>query len=276
MGVKGLYSYLKPHRRTPSHINACAVGIDALSVLYKYRGKLEEIFTLIRSLQEKGYTFQVVFDGKAPESKRVEVDERRKKREEASRQAKELRAYLESDASQSLDEKGRSLLEKQIEQIESGDAWHSTRELRKEFQRRLTELGITYHRAEGEADDLLIELYKKKEIGVVLSADMDFLVAGVDRVWVPGKEVEELCLSEILRDEEISLAFAPFSTYDLNCIMSLSLTPAPAAKYSFSLGRTIAKLLSISKFKNPAFASLISCTLTCSNGFFAQAANSSV
>lgn len=205
MGVKGLYSYLRPYRRTLSDINPCTVGIDALSVLYKHRGKLEEIFRLIGSLQEKGYTFQVVFDGKAPESKRVEVDERRKKREDASRQAKELRAYLKSDASQSLDEKGRGLLEKQIDQIEQGDAWHSTRELRKEFQAGLTELGIAYHRAEGEADDLLIELYRKKEIGVVMSADMDFLVAGVDRVWVPGKEVEELCLSDILRDEEITL-----------------------------------------------------------------------
>lgn len=206
MGVKGLYSYLKPHRRTPNLISPCAVGIDALSVLYKYRGKLEEIFTLIRSLQEKGYTCVVVFDGKAPESKREVVDERRKKREDASRQAKELRSYLESDASQTLDAKGRGLLEKQIGQIEQGGAWHSTRELRKEFQAGLTELGIAYHKADGEADDLLIELYKKKEIGVVLSADMDFLVAGVDRVWVPGKELEELCLSEILRDEEISLA----------------------------------------------------------------------
>lgn len=205
MGVKGLYSYLRPYRRTPCHIGACAVGIDGLSVLYKYRGKLEEIFSVIRFLQEKGYTFQVVFDGKAPESKRVEVDERKKKREDAARQAKELRAYLESDASETLDEKGRGLLEKQIEQIESGDAWHSTRELRKEFQAGLTELGVAYRKAEGEADDLLIELYRKKEISIVLSADMDFLVAGVDRVWVPGKELEELCLSEILRNEEISL-----------------------------------------------------------------------
>lgn len=206
MGVKGLYSYLRPYRHIPSHEKSCAVGIDALSVLYKYRGKLEEIFTLIRSLQEKNYTFHVVFDGKAPESKRLEVDERKKKREDASRQAKELRDYLESDASQSLDEKGRTLLQRQIDQIEAGDAWHCTRELKKDFQKGLSDLNIVYSTSTGEADDMLIDLYKKKEIDIVLSADMDFLVAGIECVWVPGKEIEELCLSEILRDEEITLA----------------------------------------------------------------------
>jgi len=205
MGVKGLYSYLRPYRRTPQFLNPCTVGIDALSILYKYRGKLEEIFSVIRFLQEKGYSIHIVFDGKAPESKREIIDERRKKRENASRQAKELRSYLESDASTSLDEKGRGLLEKQIDQIEQGDAWYTTRELLKEFKDKLNEEGILYHKAEGEADDLLIELYKKNEIGIVLSADMDFLVSGIECLWIPGREIEELCLSEILKEEEISL-----------------------------------------------------------------------
>jgi 5'-3' exonuclease len=46
----------------------------------------------------------------------------------------------------------------------------------------------------------------KKLVGVI-SADMDFLVAGVERLWIPCEtKCEEIRLSNVLEKEEISMS----------------------------------------------------------------------
>jgi 5'-3' exonuclease len=204
MGVKGLYSYLRPYRKSPQCEETFCIGIDVLSLLYKFRGNLEQIETLFDLYISKGFTFVAVFDGKSPEAKQEEVSERRKKREEAQKQADELKLYLSSDSSGVLDEKARGLLEKKIKQIEMGEAWFVSKVLLKRFTELLQKKEIQIFKAKEEADDVLIHLMKEGKIRAVLSTDMDFLVLGADRIWIPGDTLEEIILSEVLDAEEIT------------------------------------------------------------------------
>ncbi len=205
MGVKGLYSYLRPYRKSPQCEETFCIGIDVLSVLYKFRGNLEQIETLFDFYVSKGFTFIAVFDGKSPEAKQEEVSERRKKREEAQKQADELKLYLSSEGSTVLDEKARGLLEKKIKQIEMGEAWFVSKVLLKKFSELLQKKGIQIYKAKEEADDVLIQLVKEGNIRAVLSTDMDFLVLGAERIWIPGDMIEEIILSEVLTAEEVTL-----------------------------------------------------------------------
>lgn len=205
MGVKGLYSYLRPYRKSPQSEETFCIGIDVLSVLYKFRGNLEQIETLFDFYISKGFSFIAVFDGKSPEAKQEEVSERRKKREEAQKQADELKLYLSSEGSVVLDEKARGLLEKKIKQIEMGEAWYVSKMLLKQFSELLQRKSIQIYKAKEEADDVLIQLVKEGTIRAVLSTDMDFLVLGAERIWIPGDTIEEIILAEVLSAEEVSL-----------------------------------------------------------------------
>jgi len=206
MGVKGLYSYLRPHRKPlDSNIPKGLIGVDALSVLYKFRGNTEAILAFLEPFKAASATFLFVFDGKAPETKKDEVDERRTKRNDAREEATVLKAYLE-DSEAVIEERDRKIIERKISVLENG-AWSMTREARHAFQDVLRAQGIKFVKAKGEADDVLMSLWYDHKLVGIISADMDFLVAGIERLWIPcATGAEEVRLSTVLEKEEISMA----------------------------------------------------------------------
>ena len=207
MGVKGLYSYLRPHRKPldPTTIPKGLIGVDALSVLYKFRGKTDAILAFLEAF--KGATFLFVFDGKAPETKKEEVDSRRAKRNDAKEEATVLKAYLDDpETSAALEERDRKVIERKIHTLENG-AWSMTRDARHAFQDVLRHNNIQFVKAKGEADDVLMSLWSDNKLVGIISADMDFLVAGVERLWIPGLAgAEEIRLSAILAKEELTMS----------------------------------------------------------------------
>ncbi len=205
MGVKGLYSYLRPYRKSPHLEETFCIGIDVLSLLYKFRGNLEKIEALLNQYMEKGFTFVAVFDGKSPEAKQEEVNERRRKREDAQKQMTELKKYLVSNDSAHLDEKARGLLEKKVQELEMGEAWYVTKTLLQAFKELLRRKTIDIYKAREEADDVLMTLFRIKKIRCVLSTDLDFLVMGVERLWIPADTMEEIQLEEVLQSEDVTI-----------------------------------------------------------------------
>lgn len=207
MGVKGLYSYLRPHRKPldPTTIPKGLIGVDALSVLYKFRGDTDAILAFLEPF--KGATFLFVFDGKAPETKKDEVDSRRTKRNDAKEESVVLKAYLDNPETQAaLEERDRKIIERKISVLENA-AWSMTREGRHAFQDVLRHSGIQFVKAKGEADDVLMSLWSDNKLVGIISADMDFLVAGVERLWIPGLAgAEEVRLSAVLAKEELSMS----------------------------------------------------------------------
>jgi 5'-3' exonuclease len=207
MGVKGLYSYVKPYR---NHVefdtipHGSKIGVDALSLLYHFRGNQETILKFIQPFLDRGCKLLFVFDGPAPEAKAGELEERQKKRERARAEVNTIREFL--DSAQELEPRARQILSQKISQLEMGAGWHLQIEKRKEIQQLLWEKGASSVKAIGEADDVLVGLWKQGHIYSILSTDMDFLVHGVERVWIPtyNTEFEEIKLSQVLEKEELT------------------------------------------------------------------------
>ncbi len=210
MGVKGLYSYLRAYRH-PIDVNTltqpCRIGVDGLSMLYKFRGDVEAILRALEPFKARGYSFVFVFDGKAPEFKAKEVEARKEKRTAALEHATALQEFLNSQDSQDvLDERSRAALERKIQGLQIGTAWHVSREARRAAKHTLWLAGIPSIKAIAEADDLLLALWREGKISQIVSTDMDFLVAGVQTLWIPSAhQWEEVFLMDVLRGEGVTL-----------------------------------------------------------------------
>jgi len=181
------------------------IGFDAMSMLYKYKSYYEEIYPMLKELKQRGYKLLFVFDGKTPVEKEAEVKERRDNRQGATDQAASLKEQLKS---QTLTLREREILEYSVARLEF-QGWHMTREIRHAFQDALTNMEIPYIKAVQEADDVLVDLIGAKKLDVVVSSDMDFLLSGVERLWIPFRKIgdgfEEILLSEVLKGEGMEI-----------------------------------------------------------------------
>lgn len=210
MGVKGLYSYVKKYRTDILYTSIPAepplrIGVDAMSILYKYKANYPQMYPVLRQLKAEGHRLLFIFDGKPPVEKEAEVKERREHRDTASLQAETLKKHL-SDPTLGAQEK--SILEYSLARLEF-QGWHMTREIRHTVQQELWEMGIPYVKAIVEADDALSELVAAGKLDVIISSDMDFLLSGVPRLWIPFRSsndgVEEILLSRVLEGEIMTL-----------------------------------------------------------------------
>lgn len=208
MGVKGLYTYLKAYRKeihNPMKEPTLRIGFDAMSMLYKYKSSYEDMYPLLKAFKAAGHRLVFVFDGKPPAEKEAEVKDRRDARESATTQAANLKEYLTDTT---LNPKERNVLEFSLARLEF-QGWHMTRDIRQAFQRALWDMEIPYVKALGEADDVLADMAAAGKLDVVVSTDMDFLLSGVRRLWIPLRNrydgFEEILLSEILSGEGLTL-----------------------------------------------------------------------
>lgn len=217
MGVKGLYTHLRPYRHdiyvtsdepVPEK-NRLRIGFDAMSILYKYKSSYKDIYPLLSCLKGQGHRLLFVFDGKPPVEKEEEVKERREARVEAVGQAAAIKEYLAQGGAPPADSRERKILEYSVARLEF-QGWHMSRDIRKEFQEALKGLGIPYVKGSGEADAVLVDLVGAGKIDAVVSTDMDFLLSGVPRLWIPmrkgGDGFEEIVIAELLEGEGLTAA----------------------------------------------------------------------
>ena len=203
MGVKGLYTYVKQYRLPilPDMVASLRIGVDAMSLIYKYKADYKQLYPYIKILKDKGHRMIFVFDGKAPVEKTEEIKDRRDARESATANALSLRSQLDDPT---LTAKEREILEYSVARLEH-QGWHMTREIRLDVQKELDRIGVSWIKATKEADDVLIDLVGSNAIDVVMSTDMDFLLAGVKRLWIPGRDsYEEIQLDEVMKGESLT------------------------------------------------------------------------
>lgn len=210
MGVKGLYTYVKKYRKDTLYESVPSqpplrIGFDAMSMLYKYKTNYPEMYPMLRQLKAAGHRLLFVFDGKPPAQKEAEVKERRDVRNSAASHAESLRTTL-SDPT--LHGQERAVLEYSLARLEF-QGWHVTREIRHTFQAVLATMEIPYVKAIVEADNALSELVGAGKLDVIVSSDMDFLLSGVPRLWIPFRTsndgFEEVLLSRVLEGETMTL-----------------------------------------------------------------------
>ena len=211
MGVKGLYSYLKKYRVAldPRQQVPRRIGVDAMSLLYKHRGDTKNILILLHALRQAGHRIIFVFDGKPPAEKEREVQARKDQKGVAAAKFAALEAFLASDAATNMDVGARGELERSLERLQR-ESWHMTRELRRAFQRELWTAEIPYVKSVSEADDVLVDMESAGKLDVILTCDMDYLLSGVKRLWIPTHRglftYEQLILDDILEGEGVSVA----------------------------------------------------------------------
>lgn len=189
MGIKGMYSCLKPFSHKIEYISVppLKLGLDAYPFLYKFKNDLDSCLKLFRSLQEAGHTLKVFVDGNPPKEKMEELASRRQQKEQAYKQAEALKAFLQdTEKSSALDEKARQLIEKQIQAYEV-ESYSIKKETRQTFLNKVKDANIPIELCEGEADTSLIHAAVKGEVDVIVANDMDLFVGGVERLWVLGK-----------------------------------------------------------------------------------------
>lgn len=210
MGIRGLYTYLK-HYRTAfdlrSKTDPLRIGIDAMSFLYRYKEQKEEILLVLRKFKELGHKIFFIFDGKPPAEKEAEITARKDARQTAATAASNLEAFLQSESAKEIDEASIQFLEDSLKRSQTR-SWNATRTIRRAFQDVLWDEEIPYVKSISEADDVIIDLYFGEKLDVVMSSDMDYLVAGIGRLWIPSQKgifwFEEILLDDVLVGEEMT------------------------------------------------------------------------
>lgn len=186
MGVRGLLSYVK--KRVPK-LNALLteptrIGVDIHGFLYTWQDDLQAIRNFLDAFQKAGHTLVFVFDGEAADEKKEILRQRRERRDQAAIQCRALEAFLETAEGNTLDERSKDHLLRQIKSLKA-TAWHITKEYKQVILNELTLRNLQVHQAPREADDVLLHLEKTRQIDVILSSDMDYVRFGVNRIWIP-------------------------------------------------------------------------------------------
>jgi 5'-3' exonuclease len=185
MGVRGLFSFLKP-KGCSININTIQtlipkrIGIDISYYMYRWQGDSQRVLDFIESL--KPHKTILIFDGRAPTDKQHEHDRRKQIREEDNTTAKQIRESLTTCTD--LSEEQRAHLEKKAEEFEKR-GWQNTKEIRHAFKTALYKAKVPLLKSKGEADPLLVGLATAGELDIVISGDMDLLVLGVPVLWCP-------------------------------------------------------------------------------------------
>lgn len=203
MGVKGLFSCIKPHSHPINYkqIKPSRLGLDAYPFLYKFKYDMNGCFALFQELIDAGHHCTIYVDGNPPQEKLEELASRRKQREEAFKQAEALKTFLnDTEKSGELQDDVRKVLEKQISayEVESYSIKKETRDL---FLKRVQETNIPIVLCEGESDDALIEASLKGDVDIVIANDMDLFVGGVERLWILGKTNSDPLFLEFIRSD---------------------------------------------------------------------------
>jgi 5'-3' exonuclease len=199
MGVRGLYTYCKKYLK-PIRINKnLRIGIDVSSLLYRFHGDFNEIYKFLTPIIENNILF--VFDGKAPKYKEKELGIRKETKDFADKRI----TLLKESLLQNLNDETRNLIEKRIDELEMYN-WSLTYQTLEEFKLFLKSKNLLYIKSNSEADSLLVDLYYHHIIDVILSNDMDYLVSGIETLYINEKGyLKEINLYEILKFEDINL-----------------------------------------------------------------------
>jgi len=199
MGVRGLYSYCKKYLKPIKPDKTLRIGIDVSSLLYRFHGDFEKIYKFLNPILQNKLIF--VFDGKAPNYKKKELQIRAE-----SRKLSDIRiVLLKESLTQQLNKETIDIIEHRIKDLVI-ENWNLTYQNIQDFKIFLKSKNLIYIKSNSEADSLLTDLYYNNYIDVVLSNDMDYLVSGIKILYLNIKdELKEINLDVILKFEDINI-----------------------------------------------------------------------
>jgi 5'-3' exonuclease len=209
MGIRGVWTLFKDlfNKIEPVKVNSLKIGIDIFNLAYTHKSSLDSLLDILVSWSSAGHQLICVWDGVAPKEKQAIVGERRSIRDSATEKRKDLEVYLEEYKGQ-LNDTDIKHIKTAITSL-NWQGWHMTNKLKKDIQERLGP-NVEHIFAEGEADDILIDMAFDKRVDVVVSLDSDLFVMGTPRIWrilrVRGEWlVEDISVEAVCNNWGISL-----------------------------------------------------------------------
>lgn len=203
MGVKGLYSLVKPFG---NHVDIRTlknkrIGIDISYFMYRWgTDDIIRYLEFIKLLWSNDNKVLLVFDGKPGQYKIQEVERRKAVAESAGKYATSLQESLKNNE---FTCEQKITIESAIN-INIRKSTRPTKEKRQLLKRVFYEQLIPMLKSTEEADELLVALNKEGDIDIVISGDTDLLRLGAKCLWVPkddnGYEYTELDYNTVLRN----------------------------------------------------------------------------
>ena len=195
MGIPKLNSYLMNHcskhsidKKHLSLFEGKTLVIDSSIYLYKFAATkciIESLYQMICTFKHYNITPIFIFDGKPPDEKKPLIYKRNDMKNDA--ETKLNIAEEEYEILYKMDNKNRedfkkldallikiNNLKKQCVRV----SWTDTEKAR----RLLTLCNVEYYNAEGEADELCVQMVLSKKAWACMSDDMDMFVYGCTRV----------------------------------------------------------------------------------------------
>ena len=177
MGIKGLFQFLKRFETEVSISEAVknrAVGIDLFWFLHHCKGDIAILQQYLLPLLTHASDVHCVIDGTPSLKRKEELQEKDKKRQEILHTIQEIRTHTENSIMEPAD---RLRLEMHLNQL-IRQAWKPGFHFIMEVLSWLESKGCQIHRAEDEADDLLIQMEKEGQIEMIVTHDSDLLTMG--------------------------------------------------------------------------------------------------
>ena len=185
MGIKYLNKFLLEKCKKSSirkihfsELSEKTIVIDTSIYLYKFAAEdalLEKFYVLISLFRKYNITPVFIFDGRPPIEKRQLLIQRRIEKREAEEKYTELQKKMESTGT--IDD----LLLKELDYLKKQSTMITYDNIQ-DVKDLMTAYGVTYICAEGEADNLCVQIANTKAWGC-MSDDMDMFVYGCPRVF---------------------------------------------------------------------------------------------
>jgi 5'-3' exonuclease len=179
MGIKDLNHFLLKHCSKTSiykiklqEISNKIIVIDASIFIYRFLGDgdlIVQMYTMISILLSYNIIPLFIFDGKTPPEKRALIDRRRLEKREATTKYNELIQNPYNISPKELEELRRKTIRLTFDDLDN-------------VKLLLDAFGISYMRAQGEADSICAYLVKEKIAWGCMSDDMDLFLYGCPNV----------------------------------------------------------------------------------------------
>ena len=191
MGIKGLFQFLsKCEQRVfvTDAVQGKSVGLDMFWFLHQSKGDRTVIYNYIEPIIQHAKEVHCVWDGAPSSDTANERKEREVKRQQLMETIVQLDIVLTYQMEQ-LTEENEDVLTTYMEQLRK-KVWKPSPDYIQSVKKWLVEQGCIQYQEKGQADEVLRELEREKQIEVVITNDSDLLTLGCARVLRMYNSVE--------------------------------------------------------------------------------------
>lgn len=183
MGIKGLFQFLsrcEQHVYITDAVAGKSVGIDMFWFVHQSKGDMTVIYNYLLPIIQSAKEVHCVWDGTPSSDTAVARKEREVKRQQMLEMIVQLDTVLTYQMEQ-LTEENEYVLTEYMDQLRKR-SWKPSPEYIHTVKKWLQDQGCYQYQEKGQADELLYELERERQIELIITNDSDLLALGSARV----------------------------------------------------------------------------------------------